>query len=99
MPVEVLEADADATASVPLATMHRVKGLEFDRMVIASVNEGLVPLAAPIDATDEDSPERMAADTAERALLYVAATRAKKELSVVSFGTPSPFLAELRSAV
>ena len=100
LPVEVLEAEADddAAAGVRLATMHRVKGLEFDRMVIASVNDGLVPLAAAIDATDEGSPERTAADTAERALLYVAATRAKKELSVLSFGTPSPFLAELRSA-
>ena len=63
--------------------MHRVKGLEFDRMVIASVNENLVPLAAVVH--DDDGPERTAAETAERALLYVAATRAKKELVVLSF--------------
>ena len=70
--------------------MHRVKGLEFDRMVIASVNEDLVPLAAVIP--EDDSRERAAAETAERALLYVAATRAKKGLTILSFGTPSPFL-------
>ena len=92
LPVEVLEADSpDETSSgVRLATMHRIKGLEFDRMVIASVNENIVPLGAAVP--DDDGPERVAAETAERALLYVAATRAKKELAVLSFGGPSPFL-------
>ena len=92
LPVEVLEANSpdDSSSGVRLATMHRVKGLEFDRMVITSVNEDVVPLAAAVP--DDDGPERAAAETAERALLYVAATRAKKELTVLSFGTPSPFL-------
>ncbi len=92
LPLELLEAEApdDAAGGVRLATMHRVKGLEFDRMVIASVNENLVPLAATVH--EDDNRERAAAETAERALLYVAATRAKKDLTVLSFGTPSPFL-------
>ena len=45
------------------------------------------------EVTDAGSPERISAETAERALSYVAATRAKKELTVASFGKPSPFLA------
>ena len=92
LPVEVLEADSpdESSEGVRLATMHRIKGLEFDRMVIASVNKGLVPLPAAVYAVD--GPERTAAETAERALLYVAATRAKKELTVLSFGERSPFL-------
>ena len=92
LPLELLEADSpdDSAGGVRLATMHRVKGLEFDRMVIASVNEDLVPLAAVIP--EDDGRERTAAETAERALLYVAATRAKKDLTILSFGTPSPFL-------
>ena len=92
LPVEVLETESpdDASGGVRLATMHRVKGLEFDRMVIASANEDIVPLAAAFHGTD--GPERNAAETAERALLYIAATRARKELTILSFGTPSPFL-------
>ena len=92
LPLELLETESpdDAAGGVRLATMHRVKGLEFDRMVIASANENLVPLAATIP--DDDGPERTAAETSERALLYVAATRAKKDVTVLSFGTPSPFL-------
>ena len=92
LPLEVLEAESpdDASGGVRLATMHRVKGLEFDRMVLTSVNEALVPLAAAIHGTE--GPERDAAERVERALLYVAATRARKELIMSSFGTPSPFL-------
>ena len=90
--VEVLEADSpdESSTGVRLGTMHRVKGLEFDRMVIASVNKNMVPLAAAMHAAH--GPERATAETAERALLYVAATRARKELAVLSFGEPSPFL-------
>ena len=54
-------------------------------MVIASVNNDSVPLAAAVQ--DENGSARAAAETSERALLYVAATRAKKELSVLSYGT------------
>ena len=92
LPIEVLEADSpdESSGGVRLATMHRVKGLEFDRMVIVSVNNDCVPLAAAVQ--DENGSARAAAETSERALLYVAATRAKKELSVLSYGARSPFL-------
>ncbi len=88
--VEVLEADSpdDSASGVRLATMHRVKGLEFDHIVIASANADALPLPAAIDAADSPA----AAETAERSLLHVAATRAKKELLVLSFGEPSPYL-------
>ena len=92
LPLELLEAESpdDSAEGVRLSTMHRVKGLEFDRIVIASANENLVPLAVTIP--EDDGPARAAAETSERALLYVAATRAKKDVTVLSFGTPSPFL-------
>ena len=84
--------DDGTKEGVRLATMHRVKGLEFDRVVIASVNDGLVPHRRAY-AGAGDAAERNKAETKERALLYVAATRAKKELLVLSYGAPSPFLA------
>ena len=76
--------------AVRLATMHRVKGLEFDHMLLTSVNDGLVPLRLSADAADATAKEE--AETQERALLHVAATRARKSLRVLSFGTPSPFV-------
>ena len=76
---------------VRLATMHRVKGLEFDRVIIAAVNEGFMPLKDP-DMSSSDEVVRVETATRERALLYVAATRAKKEVVITSFGKPSAFL-------
>ncbi len=92
LPHVALEAGAVDSAEgegVRLATMHRVKGLEFDRVVMASINADLVPLPAAIDARG-DAVERNSAETEERALVYVAATRAKKD--VLSFDAPSRLL-------
>ena len=71
--------------------MHRVKGLEFDRVIIASANEGLVPLPKAIQG-HADGRAREWAETEERALVYVAATRAKKELLVLGHGVASSFV-------
>ena len=94
--VELIErdtADDGVQPGVRLATMHRVKGLEFDRVVMASMNEGLVPLSVAIESGSDDTA-RESAETEERSLVYVAATRAKKELLVLSYGAPSPLLGE-----
>ena len=50
----------------------------------------LPSLRAAMQAADD--AERGDAETAERSLLYVAATRAKQELVVLSFGEASVFL-------
>ncbi|MCY4014380.1 MAG: AAA family ATPase [Gammaproteobacteria bacterium] len=94
LPVEVLETDSpdETSKGVRVATMHRVKGLEFDRMMIASVNDGLVPHPAVVYSVD--GAERAAAETSERSLLYVAATRAKRELVVLCWGAPSELVAK-----
>ena len=83
--------DDGEAEEVRLATMHRVKGLEFDRVVIASMNDGLAPLPAALEERC-DAVERESAETGERALVHVAATRAKREVLVLSFGRPSRLL-------
>lgn len=85
------EAEDRRKQGVRLATMHRVKGLEFDRVIIAGVNDGMVPFEGEWTKTS-DSVIESESETHERALLYVAATRAKKEVVVTSFGKPSRFL-------
>ena len=82
--------DEQRSDAVRVATMHRVKGLEFDHVLLASVNSGLVPLRARGEAADATAKEN--AETEERALLHVAATRARKSLTVLSFGRPSRFV-------
>lgn len=85
------DAEADLGDGVRLATMHRVKGLEFPRMLLASVQEGVVPYklsdeALPDEASREDHVLQ------ERRLLFVAATRARDELVITGYGEPSPFV-------
>lgn len=87
----VINSDEDTAApGIRLATMHRVKGLEFPRVILASVHEGDVPLALPPEALG-DAMARQAHEETERRLLYVAATRARDQLLITGFGRPCPF--------
>lgn len=77
--------------AVRLATHHRMKGLEFPRVLLAGVHEGEVPQNLPRAAfADEQSWEDFI--KRERSLLYVAATRARDELVVTGFGTASTLI-------
>jgi superfamily I DNA/RNA helicase len=78
---------------VRLATMHRVKGLEFPVMILAGVNSKVMPLR--LAAVEGDPTARKEHEDRERSLLFVAATRARDQLIVTSWGSPSPFLASL----
>jgi superfamily I DNA/RNA helicase len=73
--------------------MHRIKGLEFETVIIAAVNEKIIPLDAAVLNTD-DPVVRKESENRERALLYVAATRAKRQVVVCSYGKQSRFLGE-----
>lgn len=87
----VLEKTDDRrTPGVRLATMHRVKGLEFPCMILAGINEGTLPRRIPSLASDPTA--RAEHEERERSLLFVAATRARDRLIITSSGTPSTFL-------
>jgi superfamily I DNA/RNA helicase len=78
---------------IRLATMHRVKGLEFEHVIVVAANEGVIPLkAAVVDA--EDAVARRDAETGERSLLYVALTRARRSATITGYGQASPFLTQ-----
>ena len=88
------EPEDRKVSGLRLATMHRVKGLEFDRMIIAGVNEGIVPYEAA-EGESSDPVVQIESEARERALLYVSATRAKKEVIVTCFGNACRFLGDL----
>jgi len=78
-------------ATAALATMHRVKGLEFEHVIVAGVNEGIIPLKVH-HSTETEAFEAAETETRERALLYVAVTRAKRGALITSHGVKSSFL-------
>jgi len=89
--------------AVALMSLHRAKGLEFDTVVLAGVEEGLLPHQRALDEGDAGLAE-------ERRLLYVGITRAKNRLLLTStrmrrvfgdmiFPLPSRFIASLPEEV
>lgn len=78
----------DSKSSVILSSIHGVKGLEFDRVIISGLEKGLLP--AEIEKLTQDRLEE------ERRLFYVAITRAKFEL-VVTINLQRFFAGILRS--
>ena len=75
---------------VRVATMHRVKGLEFQYVFVAAVNNRVLPLPSAINRTDAISEEESIAS--EKCLLYVALTRAQKGAYITAYGKKSEFL-------
>lgn len=73
-----------------IATMHRVKGIEFKYVFVAAVNNRIVPLSSAINKTDAVS--EVESLTAEKCLLYVAMTRAQKGSYITSYGKASEFI-------
>ena len=80
---------------VRIATMHRVKGLEFPYVFIVAVNNRVIPLASAIATSDPIS--KTEALTSERCLLYVALTRAQRAAYITSYGPMSDFVSIIDS--
>jgi DNA helicase-2/ATP-dependent DNA helicase PcrA len=100
--LEILELDRSMQEAggdedtVTLITLHNTKGLEFRRVIMTGLEQGIFPRE---DKQDEDLEE-------ERRLFYVGATRAMDELFITSCGLrrlfgrtqpmePSSFLREI----
>lgn len=82
--VEALRRPGDDDG-VTLSTVHRVKGMEWDHVVVFAANHGLMP-----HRLSEDDEE-------ERRVFHVAVTRCRETVTVVSDrASVSPFVDELR---
>jgi superfamily I DNA/RNA helicase/RecB family exonuclease len=94
IPAAPYEEKGGMLGSVRLLTAHRSKGLEWDLVVVAGVQEGVWPdvrrrgslfEADALDATGPRPPLTAGAMlTEERRLFYVAVTRARKQLVITA---------------
>ncbi|WP_327413382.1 UvrD-helicase domain-containing protein [Streptomyces sp. NBC_01233] len=82
---------------VHIGTMYRFKGLEYQRMIIAGVRDGLVPREAVTHLRTTDAVRYRRELQRARSLLFVAATRSRDSLAIFWHGRPSPFLEPLMS--
>lgn len=101
--IETMESGALAASddAVELATFHGAKGLEWPIVHVGGLEDGFVPIAFAKTTNQLEEEQR---------LLYVALTRAERELHLSwamerTFGTntvkrtASPFLAVIKSAI
>ncbi|MGI5180537.1 UvrD-helicase domain-containing protein [Dactylosporangium sp. CA-152071] len=77
---------------IHVGTMHRFKGLEYQKLAIVGVSRGIVPRAAIERYRQADPPRYEREKRKARSLLFVAATRARDALTISWHGDPSPFL-------
>lgn len=93
------EEAEDEEKKINLMTIHAAKGLEFDTVFIAGVEQDILPHSRTLKENTANIEE-------ERRLFYVAITRAKRRLymsccaarhrrGIPSESAPSPFLEEL----
>ena len=85
------ESDVPSDPALRLATMHRVKGLEFDQVLIPGLDASQMPLRYELDQRP-DQVSRELFEQQERSLLHVAATRAKKRVVISYSGKPSSLI-------
>ena len=73
--------------AIQLSTIHTVKGLEFDHVILYGANAGLMPHRL---ATDEEE---------ERRIFHVAVTRCRETVTLLADQSgPSPFLEQLTTS-
>ena len=91
----VQSGSTDPMCPFVLSTIHSSKGLEYQRVILMDVADGLLPKNLP----DQDaSEEELEAYEEERRLFYVGMTRAKQELQIITFrkaGLESTFSQEI----
>ena len=71
------EIQEEKNNRVTISTIHKAKGLEWKKVIIPYLNEGIFPKRISYDMEEEE----------ERRLFYVAITRAQKELNMLSIKT------------
>jgi superfamily I DNA/RNA helicase len=93
----MLGRDDDNTVAggVEVATMHRMKGLEYRCLAVVDVGRDAVPSPFAVTPEAEDPSDHVNDLLRERSLLFVACTRARDDLRVSWSGHPSPFLEPL----
>jgi hypothetical protein len=90
-----LTADLPRDDGVRLATMHRLKGVEYRCVALIDMDDDSMPMQWAVTDRRADPLQHEADLRRERCTAYVAATRARDDLWIGWSGKPSRFLLSL----
>ena len=85
--------DDRSVEGLRISSMHRIKGLEFNHIIIAGADNNTIPQRS-LFKPDMDEDQKKEVEKMERCLLYVAMTRAKMTALITAPGPMSKFLIE-----
>ncbi|MBQ1028917.1 UvrD-helicase domain-containing protein [Micromonospora sp. C97] len=88
--------DQRGVDGVHVATMHRMKGLEFQCLAVVGLDAGVLPAPHALATATEDPHGHKQDLQRERCLLFVALTRARDVLYLSHSGAPSTLLPAAR---
>ena len=80
----VAQGSSDPESPFLISTIHSSKGLEYQRVILMDVADGILPSIDPPRGSHPD-PEEVELYEEERRLFYVGMTRAKEELAIFRF--------------
>ncbi|MDX9799834.1 MAG: UvrD-helicase domain-containing protein [Spirochaetia bacterium] len=89
---------SDNSSGVTLITMHNTKGLEFDRVIITGLEEGLFPGFRNMENIEDLEEERRilyVSITRARKMLYMTCCRSRRIWGKFNYFPPSRFLSEI----
>jgi DNA helicase-2/ATP-dependent DNA helicase PcrA len=88
----------ETQGSLTLMTLHNAKGLEFDCIIMAGLEEGLCPHHTSLDKPDELEEERRlfyVGMTRARKYLYLSFASLRRRMGMIEGELPSRFLGEI----
>lgn len=99
--IEIRDRFAKSGVGVRLTTFHGLKGLEFNRVFLVDMDDGIFPNYTKIEKECKDNPEEELIEKEECVrLFYVACTRPRDELVVMySEYSPSIYIDLISSSV
>ena len=94
---ELLKRYAEMQTGLAVSTLHGLKGLEFDNVIIINMDDDLFPNFSLIDSKEYPKKTNLSLKEAERRLFYVAITRARDNLTIYyNEENPSIFMKDVR---